>query len=169
MLSLNYCLLSWGSGSAAKNVYLKQKMAIQTIHAGYNAHTEPLFKIYKFLKIEDIYNCRLLVLYHKLMHKKFPQYLSSFLQNTSVAITRYPIRHPRLQPPFHTNAYISQTSKYKLSVLLNSINKQSDDLTSIIRNVDNISLSEFKKTSKSYMLNTYSYACIVSNCSVCRI
>ena len=103
------------------------------------------------------------------MHKKVPQYLSSFLPNTSVAINRYPIRHPRLQPPFHTHAYISQTSKYKLLVLLNSINIQSDDLTSIIRNFDNISLSEFKKTSKSYMLNTYSYECIILNCYVCRI
>ena len=79
------------------------------------------------------------------MHKKVPQYLSLFLPNTSVAINRYPIRQPRLQPPFHTHAYISQTSKYKLPVLLNSIKMHSDDLTSIIRNVDNISLSESKK------------------------
>ena len=84
------------------------------------------------------------------MHKKVSQYLSSFLPNTSVAINGYPIRHPRLQPPFNTHAHISQTSKYKLFVLLNIINMQSDDLTSIIKNVDNTSLSEFKKTTKPY-------------------
>ena len=111
----------------------------------------------------------MLVLYYNLMHKKVLQYVPSFLPNTSAAINRYPIRHPRLQPLFHTHAYITQTSEYKLPVLLNSINMQSDDLTSIIRNVDNISLSELKKTSKSYMLNTYSYECIVSNYYVCRI
>ena len=75
-------------------------------------------------------------------------------------MSRYPIRQPRLQPPFHTHAYVSQTSKYKLPVLLNSIKMHSDDLTSIIENVDNISLSESKKTSKSYMFDTYSYECI---------
>ena len=64
--------------------------------------------------------------------------------------------------------HIFQTSKYKPPVLLNSINMQSDELTFIIRNVDNISLSEFKKTSKSYMLNTYTYECIIPNCYVCR-
>ena len=55
---INYCLLSWGSGSAAKNIFLKQKWALHAIScAGYNAHTEPLFKMYKLLKIDDI-QCR---------------------------------------------------------------------------------------------------------------
>ena len=95
-------------------------------------HTEPLFKIYKLLKIEVIYNCRLLVLYYNLLHNKVLQYLSSFLQNTSLATNRYPIRHPRLQPPFHSHAFISQTCKYNLPDLLNSINNLSDELTVII-------------------------------------
>ena len=111
----------------------------------------------------------MLVPYHYLMHKKVPQYLSSLLPNTSVAINRYPIRHPRLKPLFHTYAYISQTSKYELPILLNSINLQSDELTSTIRNGDKISLSELKKTSKSYMFNTYTYDCIILNCYVCRV
>ena len=81
---------------------------------------------------------------------KVSQYLSSLLPNTSLVINRYPIRYPRLQPPFHTHVYISQTCKYKLPILLNSISMHSDDLTSISRNVDNISLPEFKKKSKSY-------------------
>ena len=146
---INYCLLSWGSGSAVKNIFLKQKRTICAIsRAGYNAHTEPLFKTYKPLKIDDIYNCRLLVLYYNLVHNKVQQYLSSFLPNTSLATNRYPIRHPRLQPPFHSHAFISQTCKYNLPVLLNSINNQSDELTVIVRNVSNTSLSGFKKSNK---------------------
>ena len=90
--------------------------------AGYNAHTESLFKIYKLLNTDDIYNCRLLVLYYNLVHNKVSQYLSSFLPNTSLATTRYPIRNPRLQLPSHSHAFISQTCKYNLPVLLNSIN-----------------------------------------------
>ena len=167
---INYCLLSWGSGSVAKNIFLKQKRAIRAIScAGYNAHTEPLFKIYKLLKIDDIYNRRLLVLYYNLVHNKVPQYLSSFLPNTSLATNRYPIRHPRLQPPFHSHAFISQTCKYNLPVLLNSINNQSDELTVIVRNVDNTSLSGFKKATKSYLLSKYSYECSIPNCYICQI
>ena len=167
---INYCLLSWGSGSAAKNIFLKQKRAIRAIScAGYNAHTEPLFKIYKLLKIDDIYNSRLLVLFYNLVHNKVPQYLSSFLPNTSLATIRYPIRNPRLQPPPHSHAFISQTCKYNLPVLLNSINNQSDELTVIVRNVVNTSLSGFKKTIKSYLLSKYSYGCSIPNCYICQI
>ena len=71
--------------------------------------------------------------------------MSTILPNTSLATNRYPIRHPRLQPPFHSHAFISQTCKYNLTVLLNSINNQSDELTDIVRNVDNTSLSDLKK------------------------
>ena len=62
-IMLRYCLICitaffHGSGSAAKNIFSKQKRAIRAIScAGYNAHTEPLFKIYKLLKIDGIYNC----------------------------------------------------------------------------------------------------------------
>ena len=167
---INYCLLSWGSGSAAKNIFLQQKRAIRAISgAGYNAHTEPLFKIYKLLKIDDIYNCRLLVLYYNLLHNKVPQYLSSFLPNTSLATNRYPIRHPRFQPPFHSHAFISQTCKYNLPVLLNSISSQSDELTVIVRNADSTSLSRFKKATKCYLLSKYSYGCSIPNCYICQI
>ena len=128
-----------------------------------------LFKIYKLLKIDDIYNCRLLVLYHNLLHNKVPQYLSSFLPNTSSATFRYPIRHPRLQPPFHSHAYISQTCKYNLPVVLNSISSQSDELIVVVRNADSTSLSGFKKKTKCYLLSKYSYGCSIPNCYICQI
>ena len=83
----------------------------------------------------------------------------------SLATNQYPIRHPRLQPLFHTHAFISQTCKYNLPVLLNSI----DELTVIIRNVENTSLSGFKKATKSYRFSKYSYECSIPNCYICRI
>ena len=45
------------------------KKAIRAINSdGYNAHTEPLFKLYNLLKGEDIYKFRLLVFYHNLIY-----------------------------------------------------------------------------------------------------
>ena len=90
----------------------------------------------------------MLVLYYNLLHNKVPQYLSPFLPNTSLATNRYHIRHPRLKPPFHSHAFISHTCKYNLPVLLNFKNNQSHELTVIIRNVDNTSLSGFKINNK---------------------
>ena len=74
-----------------------------------------------------------------------------------------------MQPPFHLQAFISQICKYNLPVLLNSINSQSDELTAKVRNVDNTSLSGFKKATKSYLLSKYLYECSIPNCYICQI
>ena len=75
-----------------KYIHAAKKKAIRAISsAGYNAHTEPLFKLYNVLKVEDIYNYRLLVLYYDLKHDKVQNYITSFLPNTSIARERYPI------------------------------------------------------------------------------
>ena len=59
---INYCILSWGADS--KIIFILRKKAVRAIAAaGYNAHTEPFFKLYNLLKIEDIYKFRLLVRY----------------------------------------------------------------------------------------------------------
>ena len=97
-----------------------QKRAIRAIpSAGYNAHTEPLFTFYNVLKVEDIYNYRLLILYYNLKHRNVPFHIASFMPKTSIAKERYSIRQPRLQPPL--NEFISKTCKYRLLVFLYSI------------------------------------------------
>ena len=48
----NYCILSWGAYS--NTISILQKKAVRAIaSAGYNAHTEPFFKLYNLLNIED--------------------------------------------------------------------------------------------------------------------
>ena len=70
---INYCLLSWGSSNAAECIFLQQKKAIRAISsASHNAHTEPLFKIFNILKLNDIFNYRLLTFYYNLRHNKVP-------------------------------------------------------------------------------------------------
>ena len=90
LLNINYCLLSWGSSNAAESIFLQQKKAICAISsASHNAHTEPLFKIFNILKLNDIFNYRLLTFYYNLRHNKVPHYIATFLPNTSIAINRY--------------------------------------------------------------------------------
>ena len=151
---INYCLLSWGQPVQLKLYSRIQKRAIRAISsAGYNAHTEPLFKFFKVLKVEDIYNYKLLVLYYNLKHKNVPYHIASFLPKTSIARERYPIRKSRLQPPLHAHEYISKTCKYRLPVFLNSINnhsENSDTLRNIIDEINNITLVKFRSVTKRY-------------------
>ena len=47
---INYCILSWGADSIT--IFILQKKAVRAIaSAGYNAHTEPYFKLYNLLKM----------------------------------------------------------------------------------------------------------------------
>ena len=105
---INYCILSWGADS--NTIFILQKKAVRTIasagYKSYNAHTEPFFKLYNLLKIEDIYKFRLLVLYHNISHLKTPQYLEIFLPNTSQGNIHYAMRNPRLQLPVHSHEFM---------------------------------------------------------------
>ena len=51
----------------------------------------------------------------------------------------------------------------KLIECIYYINNQSGELTVIITNADNTSLSGFNKATKSYMLSKYSYECSIPN------
>ena len=177
-LIIVYCHSVLLSYSAVKTIFTIQKRAIRTISsAGYNAitdnvHTEPLFKFFNVLKVEDIYNYRLLVLYYNLKHKNVPYHIASFLPKTSIARERYPIRKSRLQPPLHAHEYITKTCKYRLPVFLNSINnnsEKSDILRNIIDEINNITLVKFKSVTKRYMINKYSYYCNIRNCYICQL
>ena len=165
---INYCLLSWGSSNAAESIFLQQKKAIRAISsASHNAHTEPLFKIFNILKLNDIFNYRLLTFYYNLRHNKVPHYIATFLPNTSIAINRYPIRKARLQPPLYVHEYIPKTCKHKLPVYLNSINSNNNELSRIILITDKISLPTFKNRIKMCLLESYSYYCDIPNCYIC--
>ena len=135
---INYCILSWGADS--NTIFILQKKAVRAIvSAGYNAHTEPFFKLYNLLKIEDIYKFRLLVLYHNISHLKTPQYLDIFLPNTSQGNIHYAMRNPRLQLSVHFHEFIKTTCRYQF---------------------ETTTLLGLKRIMKNYFLDKYSYFAI---------
>ena len=65
---INYCILSWGKENDA--ILLLQKRTVRAIApVGYKIHSEPLFKFYNLLKVNDIYKQRLLVFYYNVINK----------------------------------------------------------------------------------------------------
>ena len=164
---INYCLLCWGYDSSA--IFLLQKKAIRIISgANIKSHTEPIFKLYNILKIEDIYKSKLLILYYKILKLSSPRYFDTFIPKNSAGVSRYPIRNPRWQPPAHKHTYITSTSRYQLAVLLNSINDTHDMMPNVIEHIGIISLLSFKATIKRYLNNRYSYFCSIINCYICK-
>ena len=165
---INYCILSWGADS--NTIFILQKKAVRAIvSAGYNAHTEPFFKLYNLLKIEDIYKFRLLVPYHNISHLKTLQYLDIFLPNTSQGNIHYAMRNPRLQLPVHFHEFIKTTCRYQLPTLLNNLNSESEILKHVIANIETTTLLGLKRIMKNYFLDKYSYFCHIPDCYICGL
>ena len=100
-----------------------------------------------------------------------PIYISTFLPDLSQGARNYEIRNPRLQPPVYFHEYITETCRYQLAVLLNEINsivEPLDLLKSVVSNILNVTLLGLKRTVKSYLLQKYSYYCVIPNCYVCQ-
>ena len=135
--NINYCLLVWGSKSG--KILQLQKKAIRAVScAGYISHTEPLFKVYDILKVNDIYKYKLLTLHYNAKKSNIPIYIFKFLPDLSQGARKYEIRNPRLQPPVHIHEYITGTCRYQLAVLLNEINLIVEPLNLLKSVVSNI-------------------------------
>ena len=102
---MNYCILSWSKENDA--IILLQKRAVRAIaSARYRSHSEPLFKFYNLLKVNDIYKQRLLVFYYNVINKVISSNFYNLIPAFSEANNVYPIRNPRKQIPEHSHACI---------------------------------------------------------------
>ena len=153
----NYCILSWGADS--NTIFILQKKAVR-------AHTEPFFKLYNLLQIEDIYIFRLLVLYHNISHLKTPQYLEFFFAK------RFTMKHSLCNEEsdtatsVHYHEFIKTTCRYQLPTLLNNLNAESEILKHVIANIEASTLLGWKRIMKNYFLDKYSYVCHIPDCYI---
>ena len=72
---LSYGILAWGNAneSTKYKTLLLQKRAIRAINkANYNSHTEPLFKRSKILKLNDLYELKVILFVNDFMANKLP-------------------------------------------------------------------------------------------------
>ena len=64
LTNLSYGIKAWGF--AHKNIYTIQKKAVRIIsNSKFNAHSDPIFKRLKLLRIEDIFKLSCLTFYYK--------------------------------------------------------------------------------------------------------
>ena len=82
------------------SLHLLQKKALRIItNSDYLAHTEPLCKRLRILKISDMFSVALWKFYYKLMNNKLPEYFSFMKPVLPVATERYEIRNPSFHAP----------------------------------------------------------------------
>ena len=91
---LNYCNIVWGNCSKIKidSLFILQKKAIRiSSHSAYLAHTDPLFKQLKTLKLQDIHTYQTALFMFKHSKNLLPFFQDTFIPNSN--IHSYPTRH----------------------------------------------------------------------------
>ena len=88
----NYCITAWGY--QCDRIIKLQKKAIRIISIStYNAHTEPLLKNLRILKIQDILILQTLKMYHKHRNNKLPTYIQNWPLQANKEIHHHNTRH----------------------------------------------------------------------------
>ena len=144
----NYCILAWGCANQCvlQPLLLCQKKLVRIItHSNFYAHTNPLFKQLKILKVEDLF------IYHSQVHmykthvlNKYPLLMRSILGNQINHI--YPTRVNNFRLPYCRTQKGTQNLSYQIT-------KNWNLLPSHIKNKE--SLNVFKRDCKAYHLNKY--------------
>ena len=148
-----YCLLLWWPvGKENHSLHLLQKKTLRIItNSDYLAHTEPICKRLRIMKISDMFSVAIWKFYYKLMNNKLPEYFSFMKPVLKVITERYEIRSPSFHAPVIQQKYAECSLQYCLINQLNSENC----LALLTDKVSRNSFYSFKVFIKSRLLNSY--------------
>jgi hypothetical protein len=158
---INYALLAWGF--ACDRIVKLQKKAVRVISVSkYNAHTDPIFKRLKLLKVTDILKLQELKFFYKFKKGQLPHYL----QNLPIKYNSETHQHyTRIQDNIHVNRtahqYAKKCIRYDLPVVINSTPRQ------ILTKIEPHSLRGFTGYIKQHFLNSYQVNCTIPGCYIC--
>ena len=157
---LNFGILLWGKNSS--KIFKLQKRAIRAItNSKYNAHTDPLFKNLRILKIHDMYNINLYKFYYRLKHNDLPAYFYNMF--SEVPEHEHNLRH-RL--PLNLCLWKSQSAKISIRHTLPSALQTVSPL--ILDNINCVSYKAFTTNTKKILMDSYEEQCTKLNCYVCK-
>ena len=164
----NYCHLAWGSNiTAGHKLHLLQKKAVRIVdHRHFLAHTEPICKRLRIVKIVDMFQISIWKFYYKLMNNMLPSYFEYMKPVQPVACNYYGIRKPRLHPPIINHEFGEQMVQYCLIKILNEDNHET---TLNKNNIYSQSFFTFKVTLKINKINSYSDTCNIRDCNICKM
>ena len=139
----------------ATRIYKLQKKAIRTISKSkYNAHTEPIFKKLKFLKLNDIFKLQQLKFYYKLIKGDLPKYFQHFSYIHNFEIHHHYTRETSsIFIPRVNHAYAQKHIRHNLIQTINNTP------TNIIDKIHTHSLRGFLNYIKVFIFGNYEDHC----------
>ena len=158
---LQYGVLNWGfnMGRIAK----LQKKAMRYITCSkYNAHTTPIFRDLKLLKLEDIFKVSLLKFYFRYENNQLPTYFSNMLLPENVEHDHFTRQHDqdRRQKPKHSST--EKTLRHYLPTFLEGIPQDIKEKT------QTHCIQGFVAYAKYIFINEYVFECTDPNCWPCN-
>ena len=158
---LNYGILLWGTLTA--RILKLQKWAVRAITSSkYNAHSDPLFKKLKLMKVNDIYKLSMLKLYHKYCNNELPMYFENMFEEEYLTHD-YPTRHKNDPLLPKSNKKQSENSiRYCLLPTLDNLD------TSITDMISKTKFQPFVRHVKKYFIDSYVEVCNRTKCFVCQ-
>ena len=119
---MTYGLLLWGN--QVEQVSKLQKKSIRLItDSEYLAHSEPLFKEFELLKIEDLYKLKILKFYYNLSYGLLPSYFNCYIDvlnvNTPCEFELRESARPKIRLPRTRLIFTESCLLYQLIKLIN--------------------------------------------------
>ena len=159
---LNYAILCWGF--CTTRLTKLQKKAVRIINLSrYNAHTDPILKSLRLLKVSDMFRLNALKFYFKYCQNSLPEYFSNMFdmrEQPHVYFTRantHPLqlrRRPKRQRTEHSIRYLIPRLCQQLP-------------NAITDKIYTHSIEGFSNYAKRYFVSCYNDDCTLSNCYVC--
>ena len=157
----------WGSTVKDNHpLHLLQKKAVRIIdNSHYIAHTEPICKVHRILKVSDMFSIALWKFYHKLMNNKLPKCFSTIKPNLPVITEHYEVRNPVFHLPVIKHKFAESSLQYCLIKLINEQNCFNE----MTDKVQRTSIYSFKVFLKQRVLDAYKSTCKIDKCKTCAI
>jgi len=158
---LNFSILAWGY--KCERIVKLQKRAVRIISLSkYNAHTEPIFKELKLLKVPDILRLQELKFYYKFKHGNLPSYLMEMPFYSNTETHNYNTRQQNnIHQPLARHEYAKKCLRIDLPHVINTTP------VNILEKVNTHSLNGFSWYIKQSILQSYQNSCTIENCYIC--
>ena len=161
--NLNYSLLAWGF-ECDRLIKLQKKIIRIICSSKYNAHTEPLFKTLKLLKLTDMMKLNTLKFYYKLKDGKVPAYFENYQ-----VLTQQDIHDRNTRFNYIINRNITRTALQQKCLRNNLPLILSNTPSNILDKVSTHSYRGYTNYIKDRFIENYSMNCNIPNCYICSI
>ena len=159
---LTYGILAWGYDNDI--IFKHQKRALRAVTSSrYNAHTGPLFKNMKLLKVKDIHKLSQLKFFYKRFHRELPEYFNTMLTMKPIDIHDHSTR--KRDTFLIERIYHSFAEKCIRNSILHIVNGVPH---AIKDKVSTHSFHGFSQYVKYFLIENYIGTCHVEGCYICR-